>query len=262
MTVGWVTDTVTPDLSRALHYTLLWGFDGVVLRTVGAGRVPFVNEGALRRRLEADDVPILAIDPGLFEGEASARATWMNELATFDDTAAFCARMGVTCVRAGALAASADAFDEATAAGALRQLGDLAARAGVTVAVRNDADSAVSTGASLASLLQAVDHAAVQADWRPFDALAAGEAPSDGLAALQASVEIATLTVRDATEAGDAAAPGEGRVDWDAQVGALGPGWGGAVVLEIHGRPVGSFGLRASSAAISTVRRARRTDRP
>ena len=262
MTVGWVTDTVTPDLSRALHYTLLWGFDGVVLRTIGTGRVPFVNEGALRRRLGADDVPILAIDPGLFEGEATARATWMNELASFDDTAAFCARMGVTRVRAGALAASVEAYDEARAADALRQLGALAERAGLIIAVRNEAGTAVATGAALASLLRAVGHASVEADWRPFDALEAGEAPSDGLATLRSVGEIATLTVRDQTPEGDPAAPGEGRVDWDAQILALGPGWGGAVALEVLGRPTGSFGLRAASAAISTVRRARRADRP
>ena len=262
MTVGWVTDTVTPDLSRALHYTLLWGFDGLVLRTVGSGRVPFVNEGALRRRLEADDVPVLAVDPGLFEGDVSARATWMNELASFDDTAAFCARLSVPRVRAGALAASAEGYDEAAAADALRQLGDLAERAGVAIAVRNEADSAVATGAALASLLGTVAHASVQADWRPFDALQAGESPEAGLAALLSTCEIATLTVRDQTAGGGPAAPGEGRVDWDAQVRALGAEWEGAVVLEVLGRPAGSFGLRAASAAISTVRRARRADRP
>ncbi len=32
MRIGWTTDTVTTDASRALHYTLLWGLEGVVLR--------------------------------------------------------------------------------------------------------------------------------------------------------------------------------------------------------------------------------------
>ena len=54
MTPIWLTDTVTGDLDRALHYTSLWGLEGVELRTVGGpeDRVPFVNEAKLRRRLE------------------------------------------------------------------------------------------------------------------------------------------------------------------------------------------------------------------
>ena len=65
----WLTESVTPDLCRAVHYTLLWGLEGVVLRTVGrsGNRVPFVNERQLRTRLEEPEGQVVAVDPGLFD---------------------------------------------------------------------------------------------------------------------------------------------------------------------------------------------------
>ncbi len=71
----WLPDTVTLDLDRALHYTLLWGLEGIVLRTVGgeADRVPHVNEARLKRRLSEHDLPAVAVDPGLFEQPAERR---------------------------------------------------------------------------------------------------------------------------------------------------------------------------------------------
>ena len=63
MLTAWLTDTVTSDLDRALHYTLLWGLEGVELRTVGGAedRVPFVNEAKLKRRLSEHELPVVAI---------------------------------------------------------------------------------------------------------------------------------------------------------------------------------------------------------
>lgn len=255
--IGWTTDTVTPDASRALHYTLLWGLDGVVLRTVGGERVPFINEGPVRRRLEGDDVPVLAVDPGLFEGRSDDAVVWRNEVEAFGETAAFCRRLGAPRVLVGALAAGA--YDEGRSAAALRHLGETAARSGLDLAVRNEAGTGVATGRALGALLDAVAHPAVRADWRPFDALVSGEDPADGLAALR---DVACVTVRDESPDGVPATPGEGRVDWDAQWGALPPGWEGDVIVEVHGRPSGPAGLHAASAVISAVRRARRRDRP
>jgi len=265
MRIGWTTDTVTTDASRALHYTLLWGLDGVVLRTLGkAGeRVPFINEGPLRRRLDADEVPVFAIDPGLFEGDLRARASWMNEVDAFEDIASFCRRQSVSLVLAGALATGAEPYDEVDAADAIRQLGDAAARADLYVAIRNEGGTAVSTGAALASLLQHVSHPAVQADWRPLDALRAGEDPSAGLEALRDVAQIASLTVKDEGPDGTPSVPGQGQIDWEGQLGVLAmDGWDGLVNVEVHGRPSGTFGLHTASAVISAVRRAKRSAKP
>src|SRR5690606_13981037 len=114
----WLTDTVTPDLDRALHYTLLWGLEGVVLRAVGIhdDREPHVNEAKLQRRLAEHDVPAVAVDPGLFEGPAGDRGAWMNDLALLPDVLAFCRRIGCGTVLVGALSG-----DEGLAVEALRR---------------------------------------------------------------------------------------------------------------------------------------------
>lgn len=239
-----LTDTVSPDLARAVRYALLWGLEGVALRTVGGQRVPFGNEAALRRRLDDAEMPVSMLDPGLFEGALASRAAWMNDTAALDETLAFARRVGAPMVRVGALAA--DAFDASSAAEALRPAADAAARAGVRLAIRNAAGTAVATGADLAALLDGLGHAAAGADWSPADALAAGEAPEAGAEALGAD-RIAAVSVTDALlAAGDASA-------WLRRLA----GWRGPVVLEVDGRPAGPAGLAAATALVGAIRRAR-----
>jgi sugar phosphate isomerase/epimerase len=260
-----LTDTVTTDLPRAVRFALLWGLEGVVRRRVGGAgdRVPFINEQAARRRLDDAGLPVAAVDPGLFEGAATARAAWLNEVDALDDTVAFCRRAGCGLVRVGALGADADAFSQEAAADALRMLAARAAREGLTLAVRNQAGTAVATGGDLGALLHAVDHASVRADWHPAEALRAGEEPGAGLRALlDAGAAVACVGVRDGAGEGAAwrdAPLGEGAVGWDEQLALLAAaGFEGPLALEVPGRPTGPAGLADATALILAIRRARR----
>ena len=261
------TDTVTGDLARAVGYALLWGLEGVALRTVGGERVPFVNEAALRRRLAENELPCAAVDPGLFEGSAGDRAVWLNDVAAFEDTAAFCARVGCRVVRVGALAAGGEA-DARTAA--LRALGDAAARHGLRLAVRNEAGTAVATGADLAHLLADVGHEAVGADWHPAAARAAGEDAAAGLDALLAAggdvCPVACVAVSDDAAADDGVRVdvpvGEGDGQWEAQLARLAAaGYAGPLALDVPGRPTGAAGLASGSALVRLARVAVRAAR-
>ena len=66
MTPVWYTDSVTSDLDRALHYTALWGLEGIEMHAMGgpASVVPNVDEDKLRRRLFEYDLPLAAVVPG------------------------------------------------------------------------------------------------------------------------------------------------------------------------------------------------------
>jgi sugar phosphate isomerase/epimerase len=256
------TDSVSADLSRAFGYALLWGLEGVALRTVGGERVPFVNEAVLRRRLAEDDLPLAVVDPGLFEGSAGDRAVWLNDVAAFEDTAAFCRRLGCSVVRVGALGAGGGAEDRVSA---LRMLGAAASRHGLRVAVGNEAGTAVATGADLAGLLAAVSHPAVGADWHPAEAHVAGEDVLGGLDALLAlgPDAVVSVAVVDGTWEGAApavAAPvGEGTLRWAEQLGRLAAaGYAGPLVLSVPGRPVGPAGLTSASGLVRLVRAATR----
>lgn len=259
MTTALLTDSVTADPARAVRLTLLWGLDAVVLRTVGGARVPDVAEGPLRRRLEENELPVAGLDPGLFEGSASARAGWLDDLARLDDLAPFARRVGAGLVRVGALAAD-DTTDGA--AGALRQAGERAAALGLKLAVRNDVESVIATGAALAALLAEADHPALAADWRPADALVSGEDPEAGLRALtDADVFIACVGVRDGKTDGDwtETVVGEGAVGWGRQLSALAAaGFDGPLVLEAVPQPVRSAGLSSATALIRMTRAAAR----
>ena len=266
MTTAWTTDLATPDATRAVRLTLLWGLDGVALRTVGGGRVPNVTEAPLRRRLAEAELPVVAVDPGLFEGAAAFRAGWLGDLAALDETAAFCARVGCGLVRVGALAggppdaaAGAAPGDLDRAADALRQAGEQAARHGLRLAVRNDAATAVATGAALGALLDAVGHPAVGPDWRPADALLAGEPPAEGLAALGRAP--LCVGVRDGRLGGGwtPAAVGEGDLGWDGHLAALAAaGFRGPLVIDEVPAPARTTGLASATALVGAARRARR----
>jgi len=261
MTLALLTDAVTGDAARAVRLTLLWGLEGVALRTVGGGRVPNVVEGPLRRRLEDAELPVVALDPGLFEGAASARAAWLNDLDALTDLAPFARRVGCDLVRVGALA-SPDGWDAEVASTALRRAGDQAQSLGLRLAVRNEAGSAIATGAALANLLESVAHEAVGADWRPSDALHAGEDPHDGLAALLRGRVPFCIGVRDGRVEADGwteTVVGEGDVTWDRQVRALTDAeYEGAFILDAAPPPARTTGLASATALIQALRTARR----
>lgn len=259
MMTAWTTDAATPDAARAVRLTLLWGLDGVVLRTVGGGRVPAINEAPLRLRLEEAELPVLAVDPGLFEGPASHRAGWLNDLDALDDVAAFCARFDCPVVRIGALFGPDESSDtDDLAADALRQAGERAARHGLRLAVRNEAGTA--TGAALADLLSRAGHPALGADWRPAAALGAGEAPADGLAALAEAGHVPICVgVRDVDGEGTTTRVGEGVVGWPEHIEALArAGVGGPLVIDGLPHPARTTGLASATALIQSARRASR----
>ena len=263
MTPAWTTDAATDDPARAVRLTLFWGLEGVCLRTIAGGRVPTVTEGPLRRRLNEADLPVVALDPGLFEGRVASRASWLNEIDQLDEVAAFGARFGCQLIRVGALS-DPDGFDAEAVTLALRQVGERAERLGLALAVRNEAGTAIATGAALAGLLAAVDHPAVGADWRPADALMSGEAPGEGLAALgAANVPVWCVGVRDGWQEADGwgeAEVGAGTLGWDAHLGALvEAGVDAPLVIDVLPMPPRSSGLASATALVRALRLARRS---
>ncbi len=256
MVPAWMADTVTPDLDRALHYTLLWGLESVVLRTVGArgDRVPHVNETKLKRRLAEHEVAVAAVDPGLFEGAAEARNAWLNDLTLLAEVAAFCTRIGCGCILVGGVPG-----EDVLAAEALQRAGDVAARHGLVMAVKNETGGRA-TGRSVADVLDRVAHPSVQAAWHPADALEAGEDPSDGLDAL--GDHVALVSVRDGVPEPSGWEPrplGAGAVGWEIILLRLDEqGYNGPVSLDLRDLAAAKDGLGEASALIRLLRSARR----
>lgn len=253
----WLTDTVTSDIDRSLHYTLLWGLESVELRTVGSqgDRVPFVNEAKLKRRLAEMDVPVAAIVPGLFEGAAEDRAEWLNEIASFGETLQFCQRIECGIVVVSAFSAgSAASIDNVVEA--LSRAGREAARRDVRIAVLNEQEMGFPTGASLAGLLAKVDLPNVGAAWNPVAAVQKGENPAEGLRALDGRVMLVRCADGGFTSGRWAYKPlGEGSVDWPGQLKLLrDQGFAGPLSLEVHLKPAPKNGLHDATTLIHLLR--------
>jgi sugar phosphate isomerase/epimerase len=248
MDLVWLTDTVTRDLSSAVHNTLLWGLEGMELRTVGgpSDRVPHVDESMLLHHLRENDLPVEAVVPGLFQGRTSGRPVWLNELTLLDDVLRFCARIGCSRV---VVSAFAESESPEAAAEPLRRAGEKAKSEDVTLAVLNESDAAHPTGRALAKLLHAVDHPNVRAAWRPASAVEHGESPGEGLAALgepPALVRVSDGLLRGGTWTEKP--PGRGAVGWPEHLEALREAsFDGPLSLEVNVEPKAKQGVRSAS---------------
>lgn len=246
----WLTDTVTSDLDRAVHYTLLWGLEGVVLRTVGTSedRIPHVDEEKVARRMRENELALAAVDPGLFGGALGAAHQWMNEVLVAREVFAFCERVGTDRVVVDAFLREEGPPPLDRLAEPLREAGAEAAEHGVRLAVRNRAATCVRTGADLAELLRVIDRPNVGAAWAPATAREQGEAPLDGLDALAERVEM--VCVPDTVFEDD--------VPMEKILGRLADaGFDGPVSLEIVSDPAPESGLRAATTLVRTIRRVR-----
>jgi sugar phosphate isomerase/epimerase len=253
----WLTDTVTSDLQRALHYTKLWGLQGVELRTVGEAndRVPDVNEKQIRRHLDTSETLIASCVPSVFEGPVSDRASWMNDLVQFEDTLQFCGRVGCPRVVLSPFAAEPNPPFDAMA-DAIRRAGEKAAAYDTVLAVLHGPETACPTGRALAELLALVDHPNVQAAWDPAGAMRAGEDPAEGLGALVDRVSLVRCSdgrVRDGYW--EDLPLGEGVVDWGEQLRRLAAhDFLGPISLEVYVEPRPEAGLRAATTLIHMLR--------
>ncbi len=272
-----LTDSITFDLDRAIHYALLWGLEAVELRSVGSphDRVPFVNERKLRRRLQRSELPILAIVPGLFEGDLSDRAAWLNELATLEETLSFCTR--IDCSRVVVSSFRCAGADEGPAYGdeyarsrdaeasldeiadVLRRAAVKADRSNVRLCVSNGDGGVVRTGAQLAGLLDRIGHPAMTAAWHPDQACMAGENPSLGLDALDRRVGL--VRCRNVARIGngwEARTIDKGAVDWADQIERLHEiDFDGPISLEVRVEPGVANGLREATELIRLIRACR-----
>lgn len=256
----WLTDTVTKDLNRAIHYTQLWGLHGMELRTVGGpeDRVPFVNERQIRGQVEGTDLLLASVVPSMFEGPVSDRAAWMNDLLEFEDTLELCRRVGCPRVTVTPFAAEPGASVEPMV-DPLRQAGEKAGEHDLLIAVRNGPETACPTGRALADLLTRVDASNVRAAWNPVGALRAGERPTEGLMALAGLVTLVRCSDGYVEDGSWVDRPlGEGAIGWREQLEQLAAqGFRGPISLEVYLEPRPKQGLRMAITLIRMIREVR-----
>lgn len=261
MKLAWQPDSITTDVAVMAELSLLWGLDGVVLRAVDGDRqrVPFVNERRVRERLLHREVEIVAVEPGLFEGDLGDRSEWLNEVYSLTPVVEFCVRVGCGVVQASTFSPSDPPSDSSDIAVPFLELVDRA-RDGIVFAIKNDLESQIARADDLADLVRRLRAKAgghvVSCSWCPATSLLVGEQPvgcSHDMASL-ASI----IRCRDIARKSQAFASfGSGIVPWDDVFATLVvAGFDGVLSLELPRGTSRSDGLRAATQLITSWRRA------
>ncbi len=261
MRFAWLPDAVTTDVAIMAELTLLWGLDGVVLGSADGEmqRVPFVNERRVRERLLANDVQVLAIDPGLFEGDLEERSEWLNEVHSISPVIKFCSRMGCELIQTSSFTRPASPSHIGELSTPFRMLIERMGT-GPAVAIKNGRNMRVMRAEHLLELVrQCRDEAhpsAITASWCPALSLLAGEQPTAWCQAMASATSI--LRCRDLLADNQTFVPfGSGVLPWNEILHALADAeFDGILALDLPRGTSRSEGLRAATHLITTWRRA------
>ncbi len=259
LSIGILSDEISPDLAEAMRYAELWGIQALEIRCLGSGRVPAVSNGELaelKRAVRSGTVRVSALSPGVFKGSLSEPRQTAEELSgTLPRTIDQARELGAGTVIVFGFKRQPDGppseFD--AVADVLRTAALAAERSGVTLAVENEPGYWCDTGASTARMIRAVGSKALRANWDPCNALGTGEVPyPDGYNAIKGY--IANVHVKDTvTNSLISCVPvGEGVIDWKGQIGALlDDGIVDHVTIETHCQPL----IERSLQNLNTLRR-------
>ncbi|MBL7979797.1 MAG: sugar phosphate isomerase/epimerase [Bacteroidetes Order II. Incertae sedis bacterium] len=255
-----LTDTVTPDPERALYYTMLWGLEGVMLRTVEKGRVPHLNLPRLRHHLEEAEMPVMAVSPGLFESSVFHTQQWMNDLFLLDEVLTFTQKMNCPLIEVSAFTAPETPQERLSAiekaVQVLQKAGDRAAKANTTLAVLNEQGGIAGTSAELAELLSRVNHPHVRGAWNPYTAIRLGEDIKTATQNLAGRTELVRLRDGIGQSSGwKEKVLGTGDLNLSEMLDILyKAGFRGLLVQEVFTEPKGPTGLHSATALIHMIR--------
>jgi len=267
MRISIVTDELSNDPATAFEIGLEWGIREFELRGVFDRRVPRI-EPHLRRGLVRSvrdfGVTVPVLSPGLFKiglpaGEPNrSNLGWMD--ASFDlawsqartvladhldnllpRTLDLAAELGASQIIAFSFARGADKTDAIPQAvvEALARAAELAAAAGIRIAVETEEGHWANTGRRTAALVEAVSMPNLGINWDPANALIDGDLPyPTGYEAVREHVF--NVHFKDVAVAADGSwtIVEQGGVDWAGEITALlRDGYAGAIAIEPHLSP-------------------------
>ncbi len=219
--IGVVTDEISRSLPEALEIAQSWGLSRFELREGGERRFPALtpDEVAAVDAVLRDGGQVTAVSPGIFKGHADDEAAIRTALEeTLPRTLDLAARFGCPLVIVFGFEryAGEPEANRARAMAAFERAADLAADAGMRVAVENEPDFWIDRPAASAALLDEVGHPALALNWDPANLHWGGRRPTR--ADLDAVLShLANLHVKD-YRSGHPEAPwapvGEGETPW------------------------------------------------
>jgi len=276
MKLSVITDEISMDLSHALDVAREYGVEGAELRGIWGKNIADLTDSEAREAKKVIDdkgfavsciaSPVLKceLDPRI-KGKAGrmhdASERTVEEQAELLERCVELACLFETDIirvfsfwKRGELTPDV----EERVAETLGQMAEQAARAGKVIALENEHDCYISTGAEAARVLSKVNHSGVKAVWDPGNAFFAGEEPYPaGYEAVRN--HIVHVHVKDAERLIDGrqrfVVIGEGQIDYWSQFAALArDGYKGFVSLETHYVPFAGTPEQGSRLCLAALR--------
>ncbi len=267
MKISIVTDEVSADPETAIELGAEWGVSAFELRGFGTDRVPLLNpfqKSRIHELLDAYDVEIVAISPGLFKCPFPIGQRDRFPLRTFDrdlyqqwrqprDVVKYHQEellpLSIEFAREiGAGKIVAFGFERDTQSAmtvpeevltAIWQAAEQTANAGLELVIEVEAEYWVDTGKNAAEIMRTVNHPALGINWDPGNALVAGDRPyPDGYEAVREFIKHVHFKDVAFNPDGSYRYAIEGDINWLGQIGALiRDGYDGFVSVETHMEP-------------------------
>jgi sugar phosphate isomerase/epimerase len=228
LALGIVSDEVTNDFGEALRHGTSWGIERYEIRCLTTGRVPRVEKQEIKTvagLVREHGVRITALSPGMFKAHLSRTAEIEEEIHTVLPATLDLARE-LSCPMIIVFGFQREAGEPADrqklAVEYMRRAADVAAAAGVRIAIENEPGFWCDTGVNTLQIITATGAPGLGANWDPCNAYGTDEVPyPHGYEALKP--RIINVHAKD-TAVGSlirCVRIGEGALDWQGQVTAL-----------------------------------------
>jgi sugar phosphate isomerase/epimerase len=228
LSLGFVSDEISPDFREAVRYAKGWGISIFELRVLETGRIPNVERSELedvKAAVKQYGLRISALSPGIFKHPLSETSKLENELLNvLPRTLALAREFEASLVIIfGFRRERNESTDNLRhAVDWMRRAAEQANREGVTLVVENEPGFWCDSGRNTSKFIEAVDSPALGANWDPCNGYGTDENPfPQGYEAIRKSV--VNVHVKDTREGSlvRCVPVGEGVIDWKGQLKAL-----------------------------------------
>lgn len=228
LSLGFVSDEISPDFREAARHAKEWGVSLFELRVLKSGRVPAIDAAELKdvfTVVENEHLRITALSPGIFKHPLSKSSELKRELEeTLPQTLDLAKKFNASLVIVFGFQREANeaAGNFARGVDFMNQAAEEAEQVGITLAIENEPGFWCDSGSNTAKLIETVGSPALRANWDPCNGYGMPETPfPDGYEAIKRF--IANVHVKDTKKGAliECVPVGEGVIDWKGQLQAL-----------------------------------------
>lgn len=228
ISLGIVSDELTPDFRTAVEYGTSWGISLYEIRCLQSGRVPNVEQSEIADVLQCikeKNIHITALSPGIFKHQLSKQTEIQHELTdVLPRTIALAKELGAPLIIVFGFQREHEEPEAHFALGVkiMKAAADFVQKAGLKLAIENEPGFWCDSGANTAKFIRTVDSPALGANWDPCNGYGTPEPPyPDGYNSLKEL--IFNVHAKDTKKGSliECVPIGEGAIDWKGQLAAL-----------------------------------------